>query len=50
MFGAKQTLMKARKNYTRPAIQKTVIDKETSLVMGSPLVSVSPAGLLKWLK
>lgn len=32
--------MKAKKNYTRPALNKTAIDREISLVMLS--VSVTP--------
>jgi hypothetical protein len=42
--------MKIKKTYARPSVGKTTIDKEISMVMMSPLVSVSPAGLLKWLK
>jgi len=42
--------MKGKKIYIRPEVTKTAIDREASLVMGSPLVSASPAGLLKWLK
>jgi len=54
MFATKPNIesMKAKKTYIRPEVTKTAIDREASLVMGSPdpLVSASLAGLLKWLK
>jgi hypothetical protein len=42
--------MSTKKIYTRPTVNKTVIDREASLVMGSVHISSRPLGLLKWLR
>lgn len=50
MFAFKLTNMKIKKNYACPSIQKIFIDKDTSLVMCSPLVSATPFKLFRFLR